>query len=161
MLRSLAFSAVLLAMPALAATGSAQDNEALLRQFYEEGVNQGRLELFDQMLAADFVEHEELPGFEPGRAGVKQWFGLMRTAFPDLRFHVEFTMVDGDRVAAYLSVSGTQKAEFLGVPSQGHSFSVKTIDIVRFENGKAVEHWGVTDTGTMMQQLTGAGAAAK
>ena len=38
---------------------------------------------------------------------------------------------------------------------------VKRVDIVRFEKGKAVEHWGVTDSGVMMQQLTGAGAKAK
>jgi len=157
MSRTLAFSLALLGLPALAATASAQDDEASLRRFYEEAVNQGHLELFDQMLAENFVEHEELPGFEPGREGVKQWFGLMRTAFPDLKFEVEFTMVDGDRVAAYVTVSGTQKAEFMGVPSQGRAFRVKAIDIIRFENGKAVEHWGVSDTGAMMGQLTGEG----
>jgi len=70
-------------------------------------------------------------------------------------------MVDGDKVAAYLTMSGTQAAEFLGVPSQGRAFRVKTVDIVGFENGKAVEHWGVTDTGMMMQQLTGERPDAK
>jgi steroid delta-isomerase-like uncharacterized protein len=124
----------------------------------EEAVNQGQLERFDQMLAESFVEHEPLPGFEPGRTGVKQWFGVMRTAFPDLKFDVKFTMADGDRVAAYVTVSGTQKGEFLGVPSQGRTFSIKAVDSFRFESGKAVEHWGVTHTGAIMQQLTGESA---
>ncbi|HMB68128.1 MAG TPA: ester cyclase [bacterium] len=155
MLRKLTLALALFALPALAVAGPAEDNEATMLRFYEEAVNQGDLEAFDEFMAESFVEHEELPGIPPTRDGVKQWFGLMRTAFPDLKFDVEFTMADGDRVAAYLTISGTQAAEFLGVPSQGRAFSVKTIDIVRFQDGKAVEHWGVTDTGVMMQQLTG------
>lgn len=159
-LRTLALVMALLAVPTLAVADSAKDNEAQLLRFYEEGVNQGRLELVDELLAESFVEHEELPGLEPNREGVKQWFAILRTAFPDLKFHVELMMTDGDKVAAYLTFSGTQAAEFMGMPSQGRAFSVKTVDIIRFENGKAVEHWGVTDTGAMMQQLAGAGAAA-
>lgn len=160
MVRKLAFVIALLAVATLAVAESAKDNEAELLRFYE-GVNQGHLELLDQLLAENFVEHEELPGLEPNREGVKQWFALLRTAFPDLKFDVAFTMTDGDKVAAYLTISGTQAAEFLGVPSQGRAFSAKTVDIIRFENGKAVEHWGVTDTGAMMQQLTGDAAAAE
>jgi len=160
-LRKLTLALALLALPAVVAAGSAEDNVATLQRFYEEAVNLGHLELFDQILAENFVEHEELPGLPPTREGVKQWFTRMRTAFPDLKFKVEFTMADGDKVAAYLTMSGTQAAEFLGVPSQGRAFRVKTVDIVGFENGKAVEHWGVTDTGMMMQQLTGERPDAK
>jgi len=160
-LRKLIFPLALLAVPAVAAAGSAEDNVVTLQRFYAEAVNLGHFELFDEFLAENFVEHEELPGLPPTREGVKQWFTRMRAAFPDLKFKVEFTMADGDKVAAYLTMSGTQATEFLGVPSQGRAFRVKTVDIVGFENGKAVDHWGVTDTGVMMQQLTGEGAEAK
>lgn len=160
-LRKLTLVLAVLAVPAVTAAGPAEDNVATTLRFYEEAVNSGHFELFDDFLAEDFVEHEDLPGFPPTREGVKQWFTLLRTAFPDLKFDVEFTMADGDKVAAYLTISGTQAAEFLGVPSQGHAFRVKTVDIIGFKNGKAVEHWGVTDTGAMMQQLTGEGAEAK
>jgi steroid delta-isomerase-like uncharacterized protein len=159
LLRKLAFLMALVAVPAVAVAGSAKENKALVLRFYEEGVNQGRLDLFDHLLADNFVEREEMPGMEPNREGVKQWFAGMRAAFPDLKFDVHFTMTDGDKVAAYLTMSGTQAAEFMGMPSQGRAFSVKTVDIVRFENGKVAEHWGVTDTGAMMQQLAGEGAA--
>lgn len=161
MLRNLSLALALLVVPAVAATASEKDNVATLLRFYEEAVNLGDLELFDEFMAEDFVEHEELPGIPPTREGVKQWFTLMRTAFPDLEFDVEFTMADGDKVAAYLTISGTQAAEFLGIPSQGRAFSVKTVDIVSFKNGKAVAHWGVTDSGVMMQQLIGEGVEAK
>jgi steroid delta-isomerase-like uncharacterized protein len=159
-LHKLTLALALLAVPAVAAAGSAEKNVETLQRFYEV-VNSGHPERFDEFLAENFVEHEELPGLPPTREGVKQWFTLMRTTFPDLKFDVEFTVADGDKVAAYLTMSGTQAAEFLGVPSQGRTFRVKTVDIVRFEKGKAVEHWGVVDSGMMMQQLTGEGAKAK
>lgn len=154
MLRIIFGSALLVGLAVAAwADEPMMDNEARLGKFYTEVVNQGNLDLIDEMLAEDFVEHEELPGMDPGRAGIKQWFAAMRKAFPDLKFDVEFTVSDGDLVAAYINMSGTQKAEFMGMPSMGKSFSTKTIDIVRFKDGKAVEHWGVTDAMTMMEQL--------
>lgn len=161
MLRKLTLVLALLAVPAVAAAGPAEDNVAKVLQLYTEAVNQGHLELFDEVLAKDFVEHEELPGIPPTREGVKEWFTLMRAAFPDLKFDVDFTMVDGEKVATYFTMSGTQATEFMGIPSQGRAFHVKSVDILRFENGKAVEHWGVTDTGAIMQQLTGDGDGAK
>jgi steroid delta-isomerase-like uncharacterized protein len=160
-MRKMTLALALLAMPAVAGAGSAEDNVSTLLRFYEEAVNQGNLELVDEFLAEDFVEHEELPGIPPTREGVKQWFTLMRSAFPDLKFDVEFTMADGDKVAAYLTISGTQATEFLGMPSQGRSFHVKTVDIVSFRDGKGAAHWGVTDTGMLMQQLAGEEAEAK
>src|SRR4030095_4868427 len=136
----------LLAVPAIAAAGSTEKNVEKLQSFYKEIGNAGHFEKFNDYLAENFVEHEELPGLPATREGVKQWFTLMRTTFPDLKFDVEFTVADEDKVVAYLTMSGTQAAEFMGVPSQGRAFSVKTVDIVRFEKGKAVEHWGVVDS---------------
>lgn len=161
MLRNSILALAMLAVPAVTAAGPAKNNVATLLRFYDEAVNQGDLTKFDEFLAEDFVEHEELPGIPPTREGVKQWFALMRTAFPDLKFEVELTMADEDKVAAYLTISGTQAAEFLGVPSQGRAFRVKAVDIIAFKQGKAVEHWGVTDTGMMMQQLTGEATESK
>jgi len=145
----------------IAAAESAEDNVATLLSFYKEVINTGKIEKFDGFLADNFVEHEELPGLPSTRAGVKQWFMLMRNAFPDLKFDAEFTVAQGNKVVAYLTISGTQAKEFLGIPSQGHTFNIKSVDIIAFEKGKAIAHWGVTDTGTMMQQLTGGAAEGK
>ncbi|MEA2438451.1 MAG: hypothetical protein QOF65_3007, partial [Thermoleophilaceae bacterium] len=49
---------------------------------------------------------------------------------------------------------GTHEGDFMGVPPTHRRVSVPIADVVRFDSsGKAVEHWGVTDTGMMMQQL--------
>lgn len=41
----------------------------------------------------------------------------------------------------------------MGVAASGSPIEVTTIDIVRVRDGQCVEHWGVTDALTMMQQL--------
>ncbi|NUO84193.1 ester cyclase, partial [candidate division KSB1 bacterium] len=71
----------------------------------------------------------------------------------DLQVTVEDIIAKGDKVWAYTTMRGTNKGEFMGMPAKGKMIDVKGVDIVRFANGKAVEHWGVSDDLTMMQQL--------
>lgn len=52
-------------------------------------------------------------------------------------------------------MTGTHQGEFMGMPATGRTINVGIGDYMRFDNGLVVEHWGVTDTGAMMQQLTG------
>jgi predicted ester cyclase len=48
---------------------------------------------------------------------------------------------------------GKHKGEFMGIPATGNQLDVPTADVLRFENGKVVEHWGVTDSGAMLMQM--------
>jgi predicted ester cyclase len=62
-------------------------------------------------------------------------------------------MADGDKVIIRSTMTGTHKGSFMNMPASGKQFKVEGIDIVRIKNGRAVDHWGVTDIMTMMQQL--------
>ena len=135
------------------------ENKALMRRFYDEAINGGDVALIDELFAADFVEHEEFPGLAGGREGVKQFFTMMRTAFPDFRMDVDDLIAEGDKVVARSTMSGTHKGEFMGMAPSGKQFRVSAIDVVRFTGGKAVAHWGVTDAAGMMEQLGAVPAA--
>lgn len=130
-----------------------QDLKALTRRFYEEAINQGRLEVVDELCAPDFVDHEEFPGLTPDRDGVKQFITIFRSAYPDLRFDIDDLLLEGDKVVIRAMIRGTQKGEFMGIPPTGKQIAVQTIDIVRIRDGQATEHWGVTDTAAMLTQL--------
>jgi steroid delta-isomerase-like uncharacterized protein len=117
-------------------------------------VNSGDIDGFVDLLADDFVEHEQMPGMPPGREGTRQLFSMMRAAFPDMRWDAQDILVDGDKAVARVQFTGTNDGEFMGMPATGKSVSVQLIDIVRFgEDGLAREHWGVLDMMSMMQQL--------
>jgi steroid delta-isomerase-like uncharacterized protein len=132
---------------------STDDNKALMQRFFDEVVNGGNVDLIDELLTDDFVEHEEFPGLEPNREGVKQFFRTFRSAFPDGTFSVEEMIAEGDTVATRVTIRGTHEGEFLGIPATGRSVEVAAIDFVSFEDGKMTAHWGVGDMVSMLQQL--------
>jgi len=129
------------------------DHAATMRRLYEL-VNAGDVDGFGELLADDFVEHEESPGLAPTKEGVKAFFRMYIAAFPDLRMDAEDVLASGDKVVARVRATGTHQGEFMGIPATGKGVGVQLIDILRFgDDGLAHEHWGVFDTLAMMQQL--------
>lgn len=129
------------------------DNKATMKRFYDEVFNQGNLDSLEELCTEDIVDHESAPGMPPGREGVKAFVTMYREAFPDLHATVEDIVSEGDQAVARVSFTGTHKGELMGMPATGKSIDVSTMDMIRFEDGKAAEHWGVTDQMGMMQQL--------
>jgi steroid delta-isomerase-like uncharacterized protein len=129
------------------------DHVSTLRRLYDL-LNAGDIEGFGDLLADDFVEHEETPGLMPTKEGVKDFFRMYRAAFPDLRMDAEDVLASGDKAVARLRARGTNQGEFMGMPATGKSIDVQLIDIMRFnDDGLVREHWGVLDALAMMQQL--------
>jgi steroid delta-isomerase-like uncharacterized protein len=124
-----------------------------VRRFYDEVINKGNVEVIDELLAPDFVERQEFPGIPPTRDGVKQFFGMWRQAFPDTVGEIELIVAEGDLVGVYATWRGTHQGEFMGMQATGKPFEVPCSDFARFRDGLCVEHWGVFDSGMMMQQL--------
>jgi len=119
----------------------------------EEVLNKGNMQVVDELIAPNFVEHDPFPGQAPGVEGLKQAMVALRQAFPDLHVTVDEMLSDGDKVVIRSTMKGTHKGTFMNIPATGKQISVEGIDIVRISNGRVVEHWGVTDNLTMMQQL--------
>src|SRR5262245_44580418 len=129
------------------------DHAATMRRMYEL-ISAGDIDGFGELVADDLIEHEEFPGFEPTKEGVKQVFNMYRAAFSDLRMEPEDVLATGDKVVARVRATGTQRGEFMGMPASGKTVDVQLIDIIRFgDDGLAHEHWGVFDALKMMQQL--------
>ena len=62
-------------------------------------------------------------------------------------------IAEGDKVMCKFSVKGTHNGEFMGVPATGNQVLYEEVIIVRFENGKIVEHWAVADALSLLQQI--------
>ena len=129
------------------------DVKTQVRRFYDEVVNAQNLGAVDSMVSANFVEHEALPGLSNDASAVKEFFGMMFNAFPDLRIEIIDLLADGDKAVARCTMSGTHKGTFMDIPATGKHFEIAVIDIIRFEGDKVAEHWGITDQMAMMEQL--------
>jgi len=128
--------------------------EAVTRRLFEEVFNHGRLDLIDELIAEDAVEHEPLP-ISTGemRTDLRAWLTELRRAFPDYHVEIEELIVDGDKAVARERITGTNAGPLLGIPPTGRPICIDGIDILRVDGGRVVEHWGLADGQTMARQL--------
>lgn len=117
---------------------STQENKLVVRRYFEEMLNQGRLEVAHELFAADYgsgaAEHPELVG--PQRAAHAAQ--ALRRAFPDIHFTVEHLLAEGDEVAVYVSFSGTHQGSFMGLPATGKRATVHGAEQARLKDGRIV-----------------------
>jgi predicted ester cyclase len=126
-------------------------NEAIYRRLIEEGFNQGNLAVVDELVAPGAREHQR--GSGDGIEGTKNVIKYLRSAFPDFKLTIDELVVSGDKVWARQKGGGTNLGSFAGHPPTGIKAFIDVIDLIRIEDGKIVEHWGVPDQLGMMMQL--------
>ncbi len=128
------------------------DNKNVVRRIYEEVLNKRDLDLLDQVVRPDYIEHDPLPGQREGIDGLKDRYQMLFDGL-DPQFTIEDMIAEGDRVAVRWVNRGTNIGEFLGAPATNRSFATPGIDIYRLEGGKLAEHWHVVDVFGQMIQL--------
>ncbi len=121
------------------------------RIIIEEGFSKGNMAALDAVVAPEMVEHQH--GAPQGLAGLKVMIRNLRQGIPDLQLTIEDTVAVGDKVWARLKGRGTNSGPFMGRPPTGKQMEIDVIDICRFDGGKMVEHWGVSDRFALMEQL--------
>ena len=133
------------------------ENIARFQRLVDEGINQGNLEVMDELLAPDILDHQWYgPGYPPSRAGIKGLTAALRTAFPDDLHAVATTLVasnDGRQTFAIIRTTGTNTGPYLGVPPTGRKIALAIEEAARGENGKMVAHWGVADNLGLLSQM--------
>jgi predicted ester cyclase len=129
-----------------------QQNKRTIERLYEEVVNQGRLEVLDEICQPDHVEHNPFPDQLQGVEGLKQRASMVRAAF-DPHFTLEHVLADGNKVAVMWTNRGTNTTEWMGMPPTGKSFAIQGVDIFLLRDGRLAEHWDVVDVYGMLVQV--------
>ncbi len=132
---------------------SVEENKALLHRYVEEVHNKGNLDALDQFYAADFVDHNAFPGIPPGIEGMRQTYTMIHSALTNIHIAINDMVAEEDKIVIRFTASGIHKGEFMGIPPTGKEFSIMEIRIYRIASGKIVEHWGLIDETSLMQQL--------
>ena len=130
-----------------------EKNKALVRRFIEDVYNRGNLDVADELLAPDYVDHTVPPGKYSSREGLKRSVAKQRASSSDLRFSIKEQLAEGDQVITGVVGSGTHDRErFMGLAPTGERMSIENIFISRVVEGKIVEDWGVRDASAVWQQ---------
>jgi predicted ester cyclase len=117
-----------------------ESNVSLVRRLIDEGWNQGRLEVLDELVAEDAVSGPDGPTF--GRQAWKDEIAYFRSMFPDLRFDINDLFGADDRVALRWAATGTDTGGFMGRPPTGRRITSAGVDIYRIADGLLVQAWG-------------------
>jgi predicted ester cyclase len=119
--------------------------------------------LLEKMGRGDFSKLHEIygPGFVAHAGGKKYSLEednlsgkAIRTAVPDLQVMVDHLIGEGDLVAVRWRARGTNSVAAAGMPGKGAKMEVEGMTIFRFEHGRIVEEWSLTDRLAMLEQLT-------
>ena len=164
-LRSFLFSVAALAFCGCAATppgpaaGSADAverdrNKRLVRDLTEVVWNARGLDRIPEFYAPDFVaDYRPYVPFREGHAGIRGMVDGAWTAFPDYREELNDLVAEGDRVAAHLTISGTQQGQWGLLPPTGKRVRFEEIVILQIRDGKVRRQRGIPDNLNALRQL--------
>ena len=113
----------------------------------------GNVGALDGILHPDWVNNPRNAHEGYDSEGYKDTIRWMRSVFPDIEVLPEELIEVGDKVVVRSVGTGTQRAEFLGVPPTGKRFTFRALEIHRFEDGRIVESWHIQDYYAMLAQL--------
>lgn len=131
-----------------------EQNETIIRRYYNEVWNAGKLDVLNELLHEQYINHTpSTPNPPIGPAGLKPIVAAIRKGFPDLHYEMKDIVVNDTMAVARVIMTGTQTQQLFDLPPSGKRVSVNQITIEKIKNGKIVEHWRVTDELTMMKQL--------
>jgi len=135
---------------------SLDENKEIVRRIFNEFWLGGDLQVLDELLADDCVNHENSNPDVTGRDAYKEWANGFRLAtrqgFPDYDVKLEDFIAEGDKVAKRWVMRGTHTGEFNGIPATGKSVTMPGITVYRLAGGKVKEtYWNYDVFGLLVQ----------
>ena len=127
-----------------------EHNLNAFRRVIEEVFNREEYDVLPELFEPDFIEHQF--GLHPTIEGMTGDIRFLHKAFPDFNLTIEDLVADGDKVWGRMTARGTNLGGLMGPPN-GRSFEIIVMDVVRFKDGKIVEHWGSPDRFAQLHQL--------
>ena len=130
-----------------------EENKALLRRITDEIWNGRRLDLIDELVAEEFVDHVEMPVEGEGRDRYRATVEAVHRAFSDYHEEIELIVAEDDLVVSSVTLTGTHDGDYFGMPPTGRRVEYRAMGILRVSGGQAAERWGVGDSLALMRQL--------
>jgi len=128
-------------------------NVAAVRRLTQEGFVAGKVEVVDDVVAENCVDHDPMPGQRQGREGQRHTCQMVVDGLSNRSTLRDDFLATGDTVVENWIFQGTHTGDFLGAPATGKQLQVRGIEIWRLAGGRIVERWGVVDAAGVMEQL--------
>lgn len=135
-------------------TSRLETNKQLVRRLHEEVWNEGNMDIVDELLAEDYLEHNPIvPDEIRGREAYKENVSAFREAFSGFEIIPEDVIAEGDIVVFRHSGQGTHDGEFMGIEPTGNTFEISGVVAHRIVNDQIAEAWVNVDALGLLMQL--------
>lgn len=132
------------------------DNKVIVRQLYEEAWNKRKVDFMNLLISPSHALHGpslDLSRSSMGPEAYKHQVEVFTIGFPDLRFTIEDTIAEKEKVVIYWTMAGTHRGEFMKIPATNKKISVDGITIHHITKGKIMDSYFSWDMWGMMEQL--------
>jgi predicted ester cyclase len=130
-----------------------EDIQAKARRTLEEIFPRADVAALADVIHPECFNHEAPAGAPQGVEGMQQLVLWLNRAFADLHYEIHKVVAQDDTVAVYCTMTGRHTGEFMGLPATHRQVASNQVHLVRFQDGKGIEHWAVRDDLTLMRQL--------
>jgi len=126
----------------------------VIHRYFSEVWNEGRLQVLDELLTPDYINHSpSTPDPERGPRGLKPIVAAMRVGIPDLHYTILDAVLEPDKAAVHVRLTGTHTGELFGMAPTNRSIDVRQMRIEWLRDGR------ITQELDLLRQLGLDGAA--
>ena len=130
-----------------------EDLKATARRTWEEIFPACDVDALADVIAVDSIDHAARPGEAQGLKAATQAMLWLDRVFSNQRWEIQQVIGEDDTVVVYCTHHGRQTGDLMGIQPTGREVAYDYVHVVRFQDGKIVEHWSVRDETTLMRQL--------
>lgn len=124
---------------------TSEENKQLVRRYYEQIVNTGKLDSIESFIAPEYAEVHDGKRHIMGVEGAKAHILGVRQTYPDLHISIERQIAEGEWVVTCITARGTHKGSWLGIKPTGKPVAFTGVNIDRVVGGLIVEHGGAAN----------------
>jgi predicted ester cyclase len=108
-------------------------------------LERGETEVIGDYFSPDYVAHITGKDITGGHKVIRQIVAMYQKAFGEITTSMEILVQQDDRVAWQRTIHATQHGAFKGFPATKRPIVWREMVTSRFEDGRIVEEWFITD----------------
>ena len=117
----------------------------------------GEVNRLDNVVSPDYVDHRP-EGDIKGIDSLKKSVLWVRENMKDMKSEVTREWADEEYVALWMQYSGNNAVAMAGMPAGPYNWNI--IELTRYKDGKAIEHWAFTEAQTVARMMEGTDTSA-
>lgn len=108
----------------------------------------GDVSKLDSFIAADFIDHTD-KGVKKGVDSLKTMIKMSHDANPSMKMEVVKELADDEYAMSMMHYTGTGDGKMM----PAGPYDMHSLEVVKFNNGKAIEHWGYMEMGEATKMM--------